>query len=184
MSRLWLLLALVWVPFVSIFGFASPALADQVGDSYPHMAFHICALTLLVVAVMVVRRLLTEHPSGARSVLLRVLLVTVPFAALGNALELVAAVARFVSDDLVSRRTPDLFESDSGLHALAANVTIPMLMLSMLVSLVLVGTVALGARRPAGSAPTRASSPAARSRHQSRNPSPAAADRPGRRRGR
>lgn len=149
MRRHWLLLALVWVPFVSIFGFAAPALADEVGDSYPHMAFHILALILLVVAAVVVRRLLTERPSRARVVLLRVLLVTVPLAALGHALELVAAVGRFVSDGLVSRRTPDLFESDSGLHSLAANVTIPMLMLSMLVTLVLVGTVAVGARRPA-----------------------------------
>lgn len=147
MRRHWLLLFLVWLPFVSIFGFASPALADAVGDSYPHMAFHVVSLALLGAAAVVSWRLRRDAPTRPRRSLLTVLVVTVPVAALGNVLELVAAVRRFADDGFVSRRTPDLFEPGSGLHALASNLTIPALMLSMLLALVLAAAVALGARR-------------------------------------
>jgi hypothetical protein len=148
MKRLFLLVALVWVPFVSIFAFASPALAEAVGDSHPHMAFHVFAPVLLVAALVLARRLLREASTRAQRVLLRVLVVTVGVAVVGNIVELVAAVVRFAEDGWRSLRTPDVFEGP-GLHAWGASLTIPALMLSMVTVLGLVAVTAFQeGRRP------------------------------------
>jgi hypothetical protein len=142
MKRLFLLVALIWVPFVSIFGFASPAVADVVGDSHPHIAFHIFSTVLLVGAFVLARRELGEARTRAQRVLLWVISVTVPVSIVGNAVELVAAVRRLADDGWRSLRTPEVFEGP-GLHAYGANLTIPGLLLSMLAVLALVVTVAL-----------------------------------------
>ena len=147
MKRPLALLALVWVPFLLIFGFAAPALVDAVGDSHPHIAFHLLAGSALVIAFLAARRLLRESERGAQRVLLRVLLVTLPLAVLGNVLELVAAVRRLAEDGWVSRRTEDLFGSEGGLHALAANLTIPAHLSSMVLTLAVVVVHAVQRRR-------------------------------------
>jgi hypothetical protein len=147
MKRLFLLVALIWVPFVSIFGFASPAVADVVGDSHPHMAFHIFSLALLTGAFMLARRELREASTRTQRVLLWVISVTVPVAIVGNVVELVAAVRRFADDGWRSLRTPEVFEGP-GLHAYGANLTIPGLLISMLAVLALLVAAALqGGRR-------------------------------------
>ena len=61
--------------------------------------------------------------------------------------ELVAAVARLADDGWESRRTEDLFGEDGGLHFLASNLTIPALMLSMLLTLVVATAAAVRGRR-------------------------------------
>jgi hypothetical protein len=146
MKRLTLLTALVWLPFLSVFGFASPALTGRVGDSYPHMVFHVLSPVLLVGALVVVRRSLVQTTARGQRVLLWILSVTITVAVVGNLLELVAAVRRFADDGWVSRATPDLFGSDAGLHTLGANLTIPGLMASMLVVLALLVTAWRGER--------------------------------------
>ena len=146
MKRPLVLVALVWVPFVSIFGFASPALADAVGDSHPHVAFHLFSPVLLVAALVLARRMLGEAATRTQRVLLRVLLVTVAVAVLGNVFELVAAVRRLAADGWQSLRTPEVFEGP-GLHQVGANLTIPGLMVSMLLVLALALAVLLQGRR-------------------------------------
>lgn len=147
MKRPLVLLALVWVPFLLIFGFAAPAVVDAVGDSHPHIAFHLLAGSALAAAFVVVRRLLREPASGVQRVLLRVLLVALPLAVLGNVLELVAAVRRLAEDGWVSRRTEDLFGPEGGLHTLAATLTIPAHMAGMVLTLAVVVTRAVQRRR-------------------------------------
>lgn len=74
MRRALLVLALVWVPFLSIFGFAA------IGDSsHPHIAFHLVAIPLLVGAFVVLRRLRRDGGRTVR-VVAAVLLVTVALA--------------------------------------------------------------------------------------------------------
>lgn len=146
MKRPLVLVALVWVPFVSIFGFASPALADAVGDSHPHVAFHVFSPALLVGALVLARRMVHEAATRSQRVLLRVLLVTVSVAVVGNLVELVAAVRRLAADGWQSLRTPDVFEGP-GLHQVGANLTIPGLMVSMLLVLAFALTAALQGRR-------------------------------------
>jgi hypothetical protein len=145
----WKLVALVWVPFVSIFAFAAPALVERVGDSHPHIAFHIVAAGLLVWATLVALRLrrTTSPDARAARLLLGALLVSIPAAVLGNLLELLAAVGRLADDGWESRRTEDLFGDDGGLHFLASNLTIPALMLSMLLTLVVATGAAIQGRR-------------------------------------
>lgn len=145
--QVWLLVALVWVPFVSIFAFAAPALAEQVGDSYPHMAFHVLSSGLLVWAAVVAWRLRREARARTQRVALSLLLVSVPLAVVGNLLELASAVDRFVADGWQSERTPDLFEGDAGLHVWASSVTIPSLMVSMLASVLIAVLVTVQGRR-------------------------------------
>jgi hypothetical protein len=137
-----LLLALTWVPFISLFAFASPAVSEGLGDSYPHMAFHVVSPALLAGAFLVARRFRSDAPTRLQRALAGVLMVTLPLAMLGNLLELAAAVRRFAQDGWVSRPTPDIFEG-GGAHAWAANLTIPAHMLSMAVVLVLVVSVAV-----------------------------------------
>lgn len=146
MKRPLVLVALVWVPFLSIFGFASPVVADALGDSHPHVAFHLVSPALLVPAVLLARRQLREADTRAQRVLLRVLTVTLGVAVVGNVVELVAAVRRLAADGWVSLRTPDVFEGP-GLHQVGANLTIPSLMVSMLLVLVLALATLLQGRR-------------------------------------
>lgn len=140
-----LLLALIWLPFVTIFAFANPSLTERVGDSHPHVVYHLLAAGLLVGAILVVRRLRAGRLTRAGRAATAVLLVTLPLAILGNLAELVTAVSRLAEDGWESLLTPDLFEE--GAHATAASLTIPSLMLSMVTALTLVVIVALGRRR-------------------------------------
>lgn len=146
MSRVLVLVALVWVPFLAVFGFASPLVADAVGDSYPHVAFHVLAPLMLVGALVIDRRLLRDAHSRSQRSLLWLLSVTLTVAVVGNLVELAAAVRRLAADGWVSLRTPDVFEG-GGLHGVGANLTIPGLMLSMVAVLALAVTVAVQHRR-------------------------------------
>lgn len=125
MKRHWVLVALIWSPFLSIFGFAS------LGDSsYPHIAFHLFALALLVPAAVLARRAGSATASRTQRVLGRVLFVSLPLAVLGHLLELGAAVVRFGQDGWVNRDTADVWEE--GPHLWASNLTVPVMMVSML----------------------------------------------------
>jgi hypothetical protein len=141
-----LLAALIWVPFLSIFAFANPALTERVGDSHPHVVFHLLAAGLLVWAFVVARRFRSAATGRSVRVLSGLLLLTLPLAVLGNLAELATAVDRLAADGWESRLTPELFEE--GAHAVAASVTIPAHLASMLLVLALVAVVALtGGRR-------------------------------------
>lgn len=132
--RRWLLVALVWAPFVSLFVFAA---AFWGGDTYSHVLFHAFALTLLGWALIELRRTAPLRSTGRlRRVLTMVLFFSVPLAILGHGVELVAAVARLVEEGWANVDTDDLFEE--GVHAWAANVTVPAMMISMLTALALV----------------------------------------------
>lgn len=138
MRRALLVLALVWVPFLSIFGFAA------IGDSsHPHIAFHLVAIPLLVGAFVVLRRLGRDGGRTVR-VVAAVLLVTVALAVVGHVAELAVAVARFAQDGFQNRDTADLWEH--GPHVWASNLTVPAMMLSMVGSLVLVAAAGLARR--------------------------------------
>lgn len=140
MSRpILLLIALVWLPFLMLPGFA--AFGDT---SYPHIAFHVLAIPMLVWAFVVARRLLAETGSGARRWMLRALLLFLPLAVIGHVAELATAIARFAQDGFVNRNTADVWVS--GPHFHAANVTIPSMMLSMVTVLVLAVTNAVQSR--------------------------------------
>lgn len=139
MRRSLLVVALVWVPFLSIFGFAA------IGDSsHPHIAFHLVAIPLLAGAFVVLRRLRRDGVRGVR-VVATVLLVTVALAVAGHVAELAVAVARFAEDGFRNRDTADLWEH--GPHVWASNLTVPAMMASMVGSLVLVATSGLARRR-------------------------------------
>ena len=139
MRRALLVVALVWVPFLSIFGFAA------IGDSsHPHIAFHLVAIPLLVGAFVVLRRLRRDGGRTVRRVA-AVLVVTVALAVAGHVAELAVAVARFAEDGFRNRDTADLWEH--GLHVWASNLTVPAMMLSMVGSLVLVAATGLARRR-------------------------------------
>jgi hypothetical protein len=132
--RILLLVALIWLPFLML-----PAFAATGDTSYPHIAFHVLAIPMLVGAVVLTRRLLGETRSTARRRMLRALLLFVPLAVIGHLAELATAVARFVQDGFVNRNTADVWES--GPHFHAANVTIPSMMLAMVTVLVVAVTV-------------------------------------------
>lgn len=162
MRRPLLLLALVWAPFLSIFLFASPALTNAVGDSYPHVVFHLVSPAALLSATVLALRHRRARP-GARVVraLLAALVVALLVAVLGNAVELLSALQRLADDGWVSRLTPDLFEAGAGLHALGANLTIPAHMASLALSLgVVLAEVSRGRRgRARADVPTVAAAP-------------------------
>lgn len=140
MRRALLVLALVWVPFLSIFGFAA------IGDSsHPHIAFHLFAIPLLGGAFVVLRRLRRDGGRTVR-VVAAVLLVTVALAVVGHVAELAVAVARFAQDGFQNRDTADLWED--GPHVWASNLTVPAMMLSMVGSLLLAAAVGLAHRSP------------------------------------
>ena len=140
MKRLVLLVALIWVPFLSIFLFAS------LGDtSYPHIAFHVFALALLVPGVVVAHRVRLAVTTRTQRLLGGILAVTVPLAVVGNFLELVTAVVRLAQDGWVNQDTSDIWEEGS--HVWVANLTVPSMMASMLIALVLVAATAVQGRR-------------------------------------
>lgn len=128
----WTLPALVWIPFLSLFVFAA---AFWGGDTYSHVLFHVVALALLLVALTRLRALRTVGGRRLGRAAAVVLSVSVPLAIVGHAVELAAAVVRLVDEGWANVDTDDLFER--GVHAWAANVTVPMMMTSMLVSVAL-----------------------------------------------
>ena len=158
MSRPLTVLALVWVPFLSIFVFAG-----QGDTSALHIGSHLLALALLVPATIMVWRLRAAASSGVRRWTLLLLSVTVPAAVVGHVGELGVAVVRLAQDGWVNRDTHDVWEA--GPHLWISNLTIPAMMLSMVATVVLVVATALSRPRegsmpekPAGSAnrPSRA----------------------------
>lgn len=149
MKSRWLLFALIWIPFVSLFVFAAPIWG---GDTYSHVAFHVFALVLLVKACREVWSARSDAPTRAQRVLTWSLSVTVPLAVVGHAIELVTAVVRLVDEGWANAETEDIFTDGS--HALAANLTVPMMMLSMLAVLTLV--VVTAAQRTRGVEPADA----------------------------
>jgi hypothetical protein len=141
-KRALVLAALVWVPFLSIFWFAS-----QGDTSHPHLAFHVVALGLLVPAAVLAWRARASVPTRAQRALAWVLSFTLPLAVAGHVVELGVALQRFAADGWVDRDTSDLWVS--GPHQWAANLTVPAMMLSMVCTLALVVLSAVGARRSA-----------------------------------
>jgi hypothetical protein len=139
--RILLLVALIWLPFLMLPAFA--ALGDT---SFPHIAFHVVVIPMLVGAVLVTRSLLGETDSTARRWMLRALLLFVPLAVVGHVAELATAIARFAQDGFVNRNTADIWEA--GPHFHAANVTIPSMMLAMVTVLALAATAAVQGRPP------------------------------------
>jgi uncharacterized metal-binding protein len=131
--RRWRLLALIWTPFISIFVFAA---AFWGGDTYSHVVFHVLAIGLLGGALIELRRHRSLIAAGlVGRALTGILAVSLPLAILGHTAELVTAVARLADEDWANVDTDDLFET--GMHATAANVTVPTMMISMLSVLIL-----------------------------------------------
>jgi hypothetical protein len=137
--RILLLVALIWLPFLML-----PVFAAFGDTSYPHIAFHVLAIPMLVGAVVLTRRLLGETTSTARRWMLRALLLFVPLAVVGHVAELATAIARFAQDGFVNRNTADVWES--GPHFHAANITILSMMLAMVTVLALAVTAVVQAR--------------------------------------
>jgi hypothetical protein len=140
MKRLWLLVALVWAPFLSVFVFAS------LGDtSALHIGSHLLSIALLVAAVLVVRRVLEGTLSRVQRLLARVLATTLTLAVVGNLLELAIAVDRLADDGWANLDTADIWVE--GPHVWAANLTVPAMMLSMLAVVALLVAAAVSRRR-------------------------------------
>lgn len=139
MSRPLTLLALVWVPFLSIFVFAS-----QGDTSALHITSHLLALALLVPATAMAWRMRREAPTTVSRWILVLLSATLPVAVLGHAGELVVAVQRLAQDGWVNRDTADIWEH--GPHVTIASVTIPATLLSMLLTAALVLVTLLSRR--------------------------------------
>lgn len=137
--RTLLLVALIWLPFLML-----PAFAAFGDTSYPHIAFHVLAIPMLVAAVVLARRLLVDTDGTARRWMLRALLLFVPLAVIGHVAELATAIARFAQDGFVNRNTADVWES--GPHFHAANITIPSMMLAMVTVLAFAVTTAVQRR--------------------------------------
>jgi heme/copper-type cytochrome/quinol oxidase subunit 2 len=131
MSRPLTLLALVWAPFLSIFVFAS-----QGDTSALHISSHVVALALLVPAMVMAWRMRPQAPARAARWILTLLSVTLPVAVLGHLGELVVAVQRLAADGWANRDTADIWEH--GPHVAIANVTIPAVLLSMMLTAALV----------------------------------------------
>lgn len=141
-NRRWLLLALVWAPFLSLFVFAG---AFWGGDTYSHVLFHVLAIGLLGWAFAELRSGRVSSSSRTQRVLTRVLFVSLPLAIVGHGAELVTAVARLVEEGWANVDTEDLFEE--GVHAWVANITVPTMMISMLTTLALVFATAVHRRK-------------------------------------
>lgn len=133
MNRRWLLLVLIWAPFASLFIFAAPFWG---GDTYSHVLFHALALALLVWAFAHVRAARSAAVGRSQRLLVLVLPFSLPLAILGHFVEFITAVVRLVDEGGANVATDDIFED--GLHALAANITVPAMLLSMITALVLV----------------------------------------------
>ena len=142
-----MLIALIWLPFLML-----PAFAAFGDASYPHIAFHVLAIPMLVGAAVLVRRLLAQTESTAQRRICKALLLFVPLAVLGHLAELATALARFADDGFVNRDTADVWVS--GPHFHAANVTIASMMLAMVTVLVLAVTVAVQGRSRKESSPS------------------------------
>ncbi len=141
MNRRWLVLALVWAPFVSLFVFAAPIWG---GDTYSHVVFHVVALGLLGWAFSQIRANRSPANGPTERILVLVLSISVPLAILGHSLELVAAGARLIDEGWANVETDDIFVE--GPHSWAANLTVPMMLVSMLTALVLVAVTAIQRR--------------------------------------
>ena len=140
MTQLLMIAVLIWLPFLMLPVFAS------LGDtSYPHIAFHVLALPLLLVALVLLARLRSAGRSGRQTAFAWVLSVSVSLCVLGHAVELVIAILRFVQDGFANKNTADIWER--GPHAWAASITIPSTFLSMLVVLIFLITTAIQNRR-------------------------------------
>lgn len=138
--RPWIIAALVWAPFLSVFVFAS------LGDtSALHITSHLLALALLVPAVVLVRKLRTAATTRTQRVCLTVLQWAVPLAIVGHSLELGIAVARLAGDGWANLDTADIW--DHGPHVWAANVTVPATMVAMITTIVLAIVSGLATRR-------------------------------------
>lgn len=142
-----LLIALIWLPFLML-----PAFAAFGDTSYPHIAFHVVAIPMLVGAVVLVRRLRAGSASTAQRRICTALLIFVPLAVLGHVAELATALVRFAQDGFVNRDTADVWVS--GPHFHAANVTVPSMMLAMVTVLVLAATAAVQSRSKKESSPS------------------------------
>jgi hypothetical protein len=146
-DRPWLIVALVWTPFVSLGVFAA---AFWGGDSYSHVLFHVVAVTLLGWAWVELRR--SEHllsTGRLQRVLIRVLIASLPLAIVGHTVELVTALVRLVEEGWANVDTEDIFEE--GVHSWVANLTVTMMMISMLSALAL--ALATAVQRRHGSDP-------------------------------
>lgn len=141
------LLALVWIPFLSLFLFAAPFWG---GDSYVHVLFHVFAVAILAMAAREIWRRRPNAPTRSQRGLLGVLSVTVPIAIAGHGIELVTAVERLVDEGWANVETEDIFTE--GLHAAAANVTVPMMLISMITAAVLAAVTARHRRRDSSTA--------------------------------
>lgn len=140
MRRLLVLSALVWLPFVSLFVFASFG-----NTSLLHIAHHLIALGLLVPAVLLTWRHRRAAATRATRTLAGVLAVVLPLGTAGHAVELAIAVGRYASDGFANLDTTDLFHH--GPHAAVATVTAPAMLASMLLVVALTVTTAVQGRR-------------------------------------
>lgn len=136
MRRLLVLSALVWLPFLSLFVFASFG-----NTSLLHIAHHVIALGLLVPAVLMTWRHRRGATTRATRTLARALAVVLPLGTLGHAI----AIGRYASDGFANLDTTDLF--DHGPHATVATVTAPAMLTSMLLVVALTVTTAVQSRR-------------------------------------
>ncbi|MCX6467653.1 MAG: hypothetical protein NTW05_29325 [Pseudonocardiales bacterium] len=135
--------ALVWLPFLSLFVFASFG-----NTSLLHIAHHTLALGLLVPAVVLVLRCRRAASTRTTRILAGVLAVLLPLGTLGHGVELAIAVVRYAADGFADLDTSDLFAH--GPHAAVATVTAPAMLASMLVVAAWTVTAAVqGRRRPA-----------------------------------
>ncbi|MFT3877662.1 MAG: hypothetical protein QM708_14765 [Propioniciclava sp.] len=149
MRRCLTVLALVWLAFVIIFPFAAA------GDtSFLHITFHVIQLMLVVPALWLVNRVRVDAVTRPVRWTATLMIVTLIGAIAGIVGEMAVAVARLAHDGWVDRDTADLWEH--GPHVTISTLTIPSMMLSMLLSVVLVVVMALG-RRSSGAARSRES---------------------------
>lgn len=138
--RLLVLSALVWLPFLSLFAFASFG-----NTSLLHIAHHVVALGLLVPAVIATWRHRRDAATRATRTLAGALSVLLPLGTLGHGVELAIAIARYASDGFANLDTTDLFTH--GPHATAATLTAPAMLTSMLLVAALTITTTVQGRR-------------------------------------
>ncbi len=143
LRRLYLLSALIWLPFLLLFVFASFG-----NTSLLHISHHTLSVAVLAPAVVIAWRQRRVASTRTTRVLATALAVVLPVGALGHGVELVIALARYAADGFANLDTTDLFEH--GPHATVATVTAPAMLASMLLVVSLSVTTAVhGRRRPA-----------------------------------
>ena len=106
------------------------------------------ALSLLVPASVLAWRMRSVAPTRTSRWTLTILSVSIPIAVLGHAGELAVAVLRLADDGWVNLDTADIWQH--GPHVTIANVTIPAMMLSMLLSVALAAFSMRGRRSRPG----------------------------------